>query len=94
MTSTFTLQERAKIAARYEVRNFIVLVHRWWGASEAKHETLSPETIRNCPAKFMTTGPVEDKRRSELYKSISREGGKSAGNVYAQPTKINTSSCS
>ena len=33
MTSPLTIQERAKIAARYEERNFIVLVQRGSGAA-------------------------------------------------------------
>ena len=39
-------------------------MQRRWGACQGRHETLSPETIRGCGAKLMTTGSVNDKRRS------------------------------
>ena len=52
------------MAARYEVRNFIVLVQRQWGARNGWHKTLRSETIKGCAAKLMTTGSVNDKRRS------------------------------
>ena len=45
MTTRLTIQERAKIAARCEVWNFIVRAHRWWDACKDRHETLRPETI-------------------------------------------------
>ena len=61
MTSALTIQERAKIASYYEVRNFIVLQ---WDACKGRHYTLCPETIRGCRAKPMTTGSVNDKTRS------------------------------
>ena len=65
MTSALTIQERAKIAACYEVRNFIVLVRRRWDACKGRHYALCPETIRGCRAKPMITGSVNDKTRSE-----------------------------
>ena len=64
MTSRLTIQERAKIAARYEVWNSVVEVQRWWRTLKGSRATLRPETIRNCHAKLMTTGSVNDKRRS------------------------------
>ena len=64
MTSALSIQKRAKIAACYEGRNFIVLVQRWWIACKGRHYTLCPETIRGCRAKPMITGSVNDKTRS------------------------------
>ena len=64
MTSALTIQERAKIAACYEVGNFIILVQRRWGACKGRHYTLFPEPVRSCHAKPMTTGSVNDKTRS------------------------------
>ena len=64
MTSRLTIQERAKIAARYEVWNSVVEVQRWWRTLKGSRATLRRETIRNCHAKLMTTGSVNDKRRS------------------------------
>ena len=92
MSSALTIQEQA---ARYEMRNFIVPVQRRCGACKGKHNTLRPEVNRGYSTKLMTTGTVNDKRKSgrPFTKSIRGEGEKSAGNVYAQPAKINTSSC-
>ena len=83
MTTSLTIQERAKIEARYEVRNFIVLVQKWWGACKDRHKTRRPGTIRNCRAKLMTAGSVNDRRkeRAFIHKSISEEGENSAGNL-------------
>ena len=64
MNSPLNIQERAKIAACHEVKHFIVLVQRRWGACKGRHETLRPETIRGRHAKLVTTGYVNDKRRS------------------------------
>ena len=72
---SLTIQERARIAVRYEVRNFIVLVQRRWGACKGRHETPRPETIASGRAKLMTTGSVNDKRRSERL-STSRSAEK------------------
>ena len=57
----------AKIEPPYEMRNFIALVQRRWGARKGSHDTLRPETIRGCRAKSMTTGSENEKRRSGLY---------------------------
>ena len=39
-------------------------MQRRWGACKGSRETLRPETIRNCHAKFMTTGFANDERMS------------------------------
>ena len=62
--SPLTIQEQTKIAAHCEERNFIVLVQRRWGTCKVWHEILHLETIRRCPAKLMTAGSVNNKRRS------------------------------
>ena len=62
MTSSLIIHEQAKLAASYDVRHFIVLVQRRWGACKGRHETLRPETLRGCFAKFMTNDFVNDKR--------------------------------
>ena len=81
---SLTIQDRAKTAARYEVRYFIVQVQRRWGACEGRHEALRLETITRCRAKLMTTGSVNDKKkRTSIQNSMSGEGGKSARCLWA-----------
>ena len=75
MTSPLAIHLRAKTAARYEVRNFIVLVQRRWGARKGRQEALRPETIKDCRAKFMITDSVNGKRRSG-HPFTSRSGKK------------------
>ena len=71
MTNPLTIRVRAKIAARYEMRNSIVPVQRRWEA--CRHETLRPERNRSCRAKLMTTGSVSDKRSMRPFTSRSAE---------------------
>jgi len=58
MAGRLTLQERAQIAARYEVWGCIVQVQRWWRTIKGKHAQIDPKTIKNCHKKLMTTGSV------------------------------------
>ena len=60
MTRSLTIQQGAKIAAGCEVRNFIVLAQRRWGACTGRNEALRRETISGCRAKLMTTGFVNN----------------------------------
>ena len=66
MAGRMTVQERAQIAARYEVRNSVVAVQRWWCTVKGRSATIRPETIKNCHSKLMSTGSVTDARRSGL----------------------------
>lgn len=59
-----TVEERAKIAARYEVWGSVVRVQRWWRAERGIHATLDAKTVKNCHSKLLTTGSVADARRS------------------------------
>ena len=69
-TGCLTIQVRAEIAARYEVRNSFALVPRQWGACKGRRETLCLETVGGCLAKLMTTGSVNHKRsRWRLFTS-------------------------
>ena len=64
MAGRLTVQERAQIAARYEVRKSIVEVRRWWRTIKERQAQIDPKTIKNCHAKLMTTGSVSDIQRS------------------------------
>ena len=64
MAGRLTLQERAQIAARYEVWGCIVQVQRWWRTIKGKHAQIDPKMIKNCHKKLMTTGSVADTQRS------------------------------
>ena len=79
-----TIQERAEIAARYEVRNSFALVQRRWGACKGRHEPPCLKKIGGCRAKLMTTGSINHKRRSwrPFNKWTSGEVGNSAENVH------------
>jgi hypothetical protein len=59
-----TLQERAQLAARYEVWQSVVQVQRWWRTIRGPHAQVDSKTIKNCHAKLMATGSVVDTRRS------------------------------
>ena len=58
-------------------------MQRWRGACKGGHKTRRPGTIRNCRAKLMTAGSVNDRRkeRAFIHKLISGEGKNSAGNL-------------
>ena len=64
MAGRLTVQERAQIAAHYEVWRSIVEVQRWWRTIKGRHAQIDPKTIKNCHAKLMTTGSVSDTQRS------------------------------
>ena len=69
MTSPLTIHEQSKIAIRYEVGNFIVLVQRWWDACKGRHET---ETITDGPAKFTTTDTVKIKEGTGVHSQVDQ----------------------
>jgi len=73
MAGRLTVEERAQIAARYEVWNSVVAVQRWWRTVKGRNTTIRPETIKNCHSKLLTTGSVTDARRS-ARPSTSRSG--------------------
>ncbi|PSN40078.1 hypothetical protein C0J52_18239 [Blattella germanica] len=54
MADRLTVQQRAQIAARYEVWNSVLLVQRWWRNMNGVNATIRPETIKNCHRKLMT----------------------------------------
>ena len=54
MAGRLTVQERAQIAARYEVWRSIVEVQRWWRTINGRHAQIDPRMIKNCHAKLMT----------------------------------------
>ena len=64
MAGRLTVQERAQIAARYEVWRSIVEVQRWWRTTKGRHAQIDPKTIKNCHAKLMITGSGSDTQRS------------------------------
>ena len=64
MAGRLTVQERAQIAACYEVWRSIIAVQRWWRNIKERHAQINPRTIKNCHAKLMTTGSVSDTQRS------------------------------
>ena len=64
MAAKLSVEERAKIAARYEVWGSVVRVQRWWRAERGIHATLDAKTIKNFHRNLLTTGSVTDARRS------------------------------
>ena len=85
-----TIQEQAKIAAYYKVRNFNVLKQRRWGVSTGRHETLHPEKIRACRAKLKTTGAVNDKRSRRQFTSQSAEKVKRVMEMFMRSLQKST----
>ena len=63
MAERLTLQERAQLAAQYEVWQSVVRVQRWWRTIHGPRAQVDPKTIKNCHSKLMTTGSVADVRR-------------------------------
>ena len=64
MAGRLTQQERAQIAARYEVWACIVQVQRWWRTIKGKHAQIGLKTINNSHKKLMTSESVTDTQRS------------------------------
>ena len=64
MAGRLTVQEKAQIAARYEVRNSVDAVQRWWRTVKGRNATIRQEIIKNCHSKLLTTGSVTDSRKS------------------------------
>jgi hypothetical protein len=64
MAGCLTVQERAQIAAHYEVWNSAVAVQRWWRTMKGRNASIRHETIKNFYSKLLTTGSVTDARRS------------------------------
>jgi hypothetical protein len=87
MAGRLTLQERAQIAARYEVWGCIVQVQRWWRTIKGKHAQIDPKTIKNCHKKLMTTGSVADTQRSGRP-SKSRDCGSFHSSRYHECRKV------
>ncbi|KAK7072238.1 hypothetical protein SK128_001416, partial [Halocaridina rubra] len=56
MAKRLTLQERAQLAARYEVWKYVVRVQRWWMTIRGVHAQGDAMTIKNCHAKLIATG--------------------------------------
>ena len=64
MAGRLTVQERAQIAARYEVWRSIVQVQRWYRTIKGRHPQIDPKTIKNCHTKLMTIRSMTDAQRS------------------------------
>ena len=64
MAGRLTVQERAQIAARYEVWRSILQVQRWWRTIKGRHAQIDLKTIKNCHEKLTTTGFVTEAQRS------------------------------
>ena len=71
MAGRLTVQERAQIAAHYEVWRSIAEVQRCWKTIKGRHAQIDPKTIKNCHAKLMTTGSVSDTQRSDRPSKFS-----------------------
>ena len=59
-----TLEERAKVASRYEVWRSVVRVQRWWRSENGVNAKIRPETIKRCHSKLFSRGSVADLPRS------------------------------
>src|SRR5215475_11863898 len=64
MAGRLTAQERAQIAARYDVWNSVAAVQIWWRTVKGRNATIRQKTIKNCHSKLLTTGSVKDALRS------------------------------
>ena len=73
MAGRLNVQERAQIAARYELWNSVVAVQRWWRTVKGRNATIRQETIKNCHSKLLTTGSVTDARSGRPSTSRSEE---------------------
>ena len=73
MAVRLNVQERAQIAARYEVWNSVVAVQRWWRTVKGRNATIRQETKKNCHSKLLTTGSVTDARSGRPSTSRSEE---------------------
>ena len=47
MAEKLTVAQRARIAARYEVWQSEIAVHRWWHKETERHVTLDPQMMKN-----------------------------------------------
>jgi len=64
MAGRLTVQERAQIAALYEVWNSVLAVQRWRRTVKGRNATIRQETIKNRLSKLLTTVSVKDARRN------------------------------
>ena len=64
MAGHLNVPEWEQIAARCEVRKYVISVQRWWRAVKGRNATIHQETIKNCHSKFLTTCSVMDAWRS------------------------------
>lgn len=69
MDRKLSIEERVKIASRFEVWKSVVQVQRWWRAENGRNAYLSPNTIKNCHQKLLHTGSVSDSVRSGRHKT-------------------------
>lgn len=81
MAGVLSIEERAKIASRYEVWQSVVQVQRWWRAQNGRNASLNARTIKNCHSKLFESGSVKDKKRSGRRPTASRE--ENVNNVQA-----------
>ena len=62
MTGKLHINDRAKIAVRYEVWGSVIAVQRWWWAEWGKNAILNPKTIKSCCHKLMSMRLVVDSK--------------------------------
>ena len=72
MANRITVQERAQVAARYEVWRSVVQVQRWWRAEHGPRATLDPKTIKNCHATLLDIRRSGRPSTSTSYENVRR----------------------
>ena len=67
MAKSFTIAQRAQIAAQYKVCSSVIAVQRWWQQEMGRQAILDPKTIIYRHQKLITTGSVKDVKRSGTH---------------------------
>lgn len=88
MPGVLSIEDRARIAARYEVFRSVVAVQRWWRRVKGIHEPLNSRTIKNCHQKLVERGSVLDKKKSGRARvSVTEENIARVRDVFTRSPK-------
>jgi DNA-binding transcriptional regulator YhcF (GntR family) len=91
MAYRISMQERAQVAARYEVWHSVVQVQRCWRTEHGPRATLDPKTTKKRHDKLMNTGSVFDIRRSgRPSKSRSEENVRMVQDMFTRSPQKST----
>lgn len=87
--NVLSIENRAKVAARYKVVQFVVTEQRWGCCVKGVNESL--RNYKNCHGKLMETGSVTGKKRPSRRRSAVAQWKMSEGgwrNVPPIPVKV------